>query len=168
MNFRLLIFLFISVSLVGCGKEEMEKNNFFTLDEQNYTLDQGYWIEYGGGEAQGYDVDVILVSASLRPNNNGDELIGVGDGIYLDFNSPIETLKDGTYIFSSTRAPFTFIDAVVIVDYNPTTEEGTLIESITGGTVEVGNSSNGTTIDFTLNFGNSSIQGNYTGRLERL
>ena len=170
MRQLLLCFFFASALFVGCGDDDMDgPRNSFTLDGETYELTKGFLEDFGTNGNGSFDFDVTLTSATINYSEVQGSFNGVGDFVYLDFNTSSEDgLISGTYNFSSDRNAFTFVAGVVGTGYDLSTASGEDF-TILGGTAEVSIDGTTTTIDFDITTSsNLTVTGSWTGMLREI
>lgn len=171
-KFSLLSFILlmtIAVILPSCNKDDDgdSSTSSFTLDGTTYTLSKGFIADFGDNLNGSYDFDIFLTSDGISRGGLG--LTGMGDYVYIDLNTGLETgLEAGTYTFSTDREAFTFVDSDVYTNYDLTNFTGDVTD-VTGGTVEIELNGSDVTITFNLEIaGGSTVTGTYEGSLEDL
>jgi len=136
--------------------------SYFTYDGNTYELATAV-IERGGentgpGES-GYYVNFAAASSGMDIIN----LTGTGDGLSLDLNSSSYDLVAGTYTWSTTNVENTVVDAMIVLNYNLATDEGTT-HFATTATVTVSVSGDTYTVEFTLTLENAkTVKGIWIG-----
>jgi len=165
--------LLISLFVAGCKKDEDKTvKNYFNYDGTEFKLSQGFLENYGKYDNQGYNLDLTLLSSSFvvhESNGEIDSLSGTGDGINFEIYTSLPgklDVKDYVYDATESGADGTFDYGSVVMNYNTTTELGSLFY-ITGGKVSV--TSNGSEYEISLNCTVSSgktITGYYKGSLK--
>ncbi len=165
-RFHLLTFLFaiISLGFTACKSDDPERANTFTIDGQNFQLDNAYVYSYGDGE-----FTVQMQNGSM---NTDFSYIGLTNFLSIDINSSSLTeLAAGTYPLNVEGGASAFTYAQIYTGItldengdwlNQTNSYG----NVTGGTVTISKNGDTYTFDFTLIFGDRTITGYYRGTLE--
>ena len=172
-----LLFLFIPLTLIGCGDSDgngntnvdpNETNNVLIVDGVEYPLESGTLLNYGGQQGL-YNIDLDIYSPGVVvPDCTENSAIGQGHDIYFEiWTSQSDYLDSMTYNIvedeSESVGNITFSD--YILDYNSDIDEQNWLE-ISLGTVDVLKSGDNYTISWNLTGElGEVITGNYSGTL---
>jgi hypothetical protein len=145
--------LVVAVIFIFATCDNGDAGSYFTYDGNTYELATAV-IERGGENTEpgesGYFISFAAASAGMDIIN----LTGTGDGIGLDLNSSSYDLVAGTYTWSTTNVENTVVDAMIVINYNLATDEGTAYLAI-DATVTVSVSGDTYTVEFTLTLENA-------------
>lgn len=165
-----LFFLLASFAILaytGCNKDDDDAlRSEFVLNGTTYSLAKGFIEDYGANGNGSFDFDVTLTSSGVNYSEAQGTFSGMGDFVYLDLNSSLETgLVAGTYNFSSDRNAFTIVDGAIGTDYDLNLGTGEDF-TVNGGSVEVELIGNETRFSWSLNISNGTIvTGDFQGIL---
>lgn len=171
-NLLLMVLIGSMIVFTSCGDDDdtttTSGSGTFSIDGTSYNLTNAYIQDWGPNGNNSFDVDITLTLGDLDFTQESFQNLTF---VYLDLNtSEQNVLQTGTYTFSVDRDVLTMVDASaganVSADSNGNVSSGTLIDSITDGTVTVSVSSNVYTITFELTGeGDEDISGTFTGTL---
>jgi len=180
-TFKLFFGIIVLISIIastGCGKDKVEdtppvvNNNYVMFDGAKYELSQGIIENYGEYNAgSSFNTDLTLISGYTVYESNGeiDSLYGTGNYIYFElFSSQGEKLDIGDYIYDATESGDvkTFDYAETAINFNMTTEDGT-IKEIKGGKVSILSNGSEYEINFTgTDEDNKAVSAYYKGSLK--
>jgi|SaaInlStandDraft_1057018.scaffolds.fasta_scaffold87986_2 hypothetical protein len=172
-----ILFLFIPLTLIGCGDSDgngntnvdpNETNNVLIVDGVEYPLESGTLLNYGGQQGL-YNIVLDIYSPGVVVQDCiENSAIGQGHDIYFEiWTSQSDYLDSMTYNIvedeSESVGNITFSD--YILDYNSDIDEQNWLE-ISLGTVDVLKSGDNYTISWNLTGElGEVITGNYSGTL---
>ena len=170
----IIVLLVFSLFLGGCKKDKKDETSksYFNYNNVEYNLAKGFLENYGKSGDEGYNLDLTLLSSEFVVHESGgeiDSISGIGSGINFEiFTSQSTKLDVKEYVYDETEsgADGTFDYAMLVLNYNPVTETGEILE-ITGGKVTVVN--NGSEYEININCTASNgktITGYYKGPLK--
>jgi hypothetical protein len=111
LNFALLSFLFISLMIAGCKKDDDEIVSYLQVNKDMYTLSHGN-IEYFGKYNDAYYYAFDLLSSGLTMDEHG-EWHNSGEGIWIKLiSNENDGIATGIYDVSSVNEPFSITNIV--------------------------------------------------------
>jgi len=120
----LVLFVFFGM-LISC-EEDSKPKKYFKYNGNTYSLDRGFFIDWGSNGNGSYDFDIYFISSSVKVDSSTTGFSGVGEIIYLDLNTSSEYgFVGGTYNYSEERLAFTFVGGVVGIDVEEEATKGT-------------------------------------------
>lgn len=174
MKFQNIVLLLLIVPFLiisSCKKEEDNNvnGNEVSVNGESFNLEKGHIISFGGNDDGSFDFDVYLFSSGISFSDEEDNLVGLGDWLYLDLNtSSPNGLVSGTYTYSVEGGALTFLEGSILainVDLDGNANMGTFYQ-IAGGTVDISVEDDETSFDFNLvDSDNNTIAGQFSGVL---
>ena len=165
--------LLLSLFIAGCKKDKTETvKTYFNYNGTDYNLSQGFLENYGKYGDQGYNLDLSLLSSNFKIHESGgalDSVSGTGHALTFEIFTSLPgklDVRDYNYDATASGAEGTFDYGMVVMDFNASTETGSIYE-INGGKVSITN--NGSEYEITLNCTASNgktITGYYKGSLK--
>jgi hypothetical protein len=134
INFALLSFLFITLMIAGCKKDDDENVSYLQVNKDMYTLTHGN-IEYFGKYIDVYYYAFDLLSPGMTMDEHGD-WHNSGEGIWIKLiSSENDGIATGIYEVSSVAAPFSITNIVYCPAFSDKITND--ITPLTSGTVSV-------------------------------
>ena len=162
-NYHLLLMAMLMV--ISCNKDDNKNpSSYFRLEDKNYELTKGFFLNYGSTDNMNYDFDIFMYSEMQI--YNPDSVVGSGPIIGFNIVSSSKTISSGDYPYSDEwDVAQTFTIGKFLLKWDIEAEEWQNWIDLKSGVIKIQNDNNTFTITFDCATSDGKkLTGKYSGK----